>query len=62
MYAVGIDVSKGKSTIAIATTEGEVIDGPFEINHDQDGFDILLSKVKKFPFSFAESNINLLRY
>lgn len=48
MYAVGIDVSKGKSTIAIATTKGEIIDGPFEINHDQDGFDILLSKVKKF--------------
>lgn len=48
MYAVGIDVSKGKSTISIITTEGEVIEGPFEINHDQEGFDILLSKVKNY--------------
>ena len=48
MYAVGIDVSKGKSTIAIVTTEGEVIEEPFEIIHDQDGFDILLSKVKEY--------------
>ncbi len=48
MYAVGIDVSKGKSTISIVTTEGEVIEKPFEIKHDQEGFDILLSKVKNF--------------
>lgn len=48
MYAVGIDVSKGKSTISIVTTEGEVIERPFEINHDQYGFDVLLSKVKDF--------------
>lgn len=48
MYAVGIDVSKGKSTISIVTTEGEIIEKPFEIKHDQEGFDILLSKVKNF--------------
>lgn len=48
MYAVGIDVSKGKSTISIITTEGEVIEEPFEINHDQEGFDILLSKIKDY--------------
>ena len=48
MYAVGIDVSKGKSTVSIITTEGEVIGMPFEINHTQEGFDILLSKVKNF--------------
>lgn len=46
MYAVGIDVSKGKSTISIITTEGELIEKPFEINHNQEGFNILLSKVK----------------
>lgn len=46
MYAVGIDVSKGKSTISIVTIEGEVIEEPFEINHDQKGFDILLLKIQ----------------
>ena len=29
MYAVGIEVSKGKSTVSIITTEGEVIEEPF---------------------------------
>ncbi len=48
MYAVGIDVSKGKSTISVMTTEGEVIEEPFEINHTQEGIDILLSKIKKY--------------
>lgn len=49
MYAVGIDVSKGKSTVAIITTEGEVIEKPFEINHDQEGIEKLLMKVKNIP-------------
>lgn len=48
MYAVGIDVSKGKSTISIITLEGEIIEEPFEINHDQDGIDMLLSKIKNY--------------
>lgn len=48
MYAVGIDVSKGKSTISIVTTEGEIIEKPFEINHDQNGLDTLMSKIKNF--------------
>lgn len=46
MYAVGIDVSKGKSMISIVTTEGEVIEKPFEINHDQEGIKLLLSKIE----------------
>ena len=48
MYAVGIDVSKGKSTISIVTIQGEVIEEPFEILHDQNGFDTLLSKIKDY--------------
>ena len=48
MYAVGIDVSKGKSNISILTTEGEIIEEPFEIIHDRDGLNHLLNKVKKY--------------
>ena len=33
-YGVGIDVSKGKSTIAILTMAGEAIEEPFEFSHD----------------------------
>ena len=45
-YGVGIDVSKGKSTVAILSIEGEVIEEPFEINHDINGLDLLEEKLK----------------
>lgn len=46
-YGVGVDVSKGKSTIAIMSVEGEIIEEPFEINHDINGFEFLEKKMKK---------------
>ncbi len=48
-YGVGIDVSKGKSTVAILTIEGEIIEDAFEIKHDIDGLNILEEKIKKLP-------------
>ena len=48
-YGVGVDISKGKSTIAIMSVEGEIIEDPFEISHDIDGFAILEDKLKKIP-------------
>lgn len=45
-YGVGIDVSKGKSTVAILSIEGEVIEMPFNINHDVE--DLEKSKLQKF--------------
>lgn len=50
MYAVGIDVSKGKSTIAIISN-GVLLDSPFDIEHSQDGFSFLLKKLDAFPKS-----------
>ena len=48
-YGVGIDVSKGKSTIAILSVEGEIIEEPFEITHDIDGLEFLEGKLKRLP-------------
>ena len=48
-YGVGIDVSKGKSTVAILSVAGEVIKEPFEINHDINGLKILEEKIKDIP-------------
>ncbi len=48
-YGVGIDVSKGKSTVAILSCAGEVIEEPFEINHDIDGLNLLEGKIKDIP-------------
>lgn len=48
-YGVGIDISKGKSTVAILSVEGEVIGMPFEISHDIDGMKKLEEKIKDIP-------------
>ena len=45
-YGVGIDVSKGKSTVAILSIVGEVIEEPFEIKHDIEGLELLEEKLK----------------
>lgn len=49
-YGVGIDISKGKSTIAIVSIEGEVIKAPFEFYHNQkdlDNLNLLLNNYSK---------------
>lgn len=48
-YGIGIDVSKGKSTVAVLSIAGEVIEEPFEINHDMDGLKLLEEKIKDIP-------------
>ena len=48
-YSVGIDVSMGKSTIAIISTDGEIISEPFEIEHTKSGFNLVLEKIKDIP-------------
>ena len=47
-YGVGIDVSKGKSTVSILSIEGEVIEMPFDINHDVEDLEKLDNKLQKF--------------
>ena len=48
-YGVGIDISKGKSTVAILSIVGEVIEEPFEINHNQNGLYQLEENLKNLP-------------
>ena len=55
MYAVGIDVSKGKSTIAI-NQDGNLIIRPFEIKHTKEGISKLLEiieSIKKDEIKFV---------
>ena len=42
MISVGIDVSKGKSTICILKPYGEIIKGPFEVQHTNSGLENLV--------------------
>ena len=46
MNAVGIDVSKGKSTVAIMRPYGEIVASPFEISHTEEDFKNLTSQIK----------------
>lgn len=48
MISVGIDVSKGKSTVCILKPGGEVIKLPFEIDHTADELDSLVYLINSF--------------
>lgn len=45
--AVGIDVSKGKSTVAIRRPGGEIVRKPFEVKHDQLGLQHLVQILRE---------------
>ena len=49
MNAVGIDVSKGKSTVAVMRPFGEVVLSPFEISHTDKDLSDLAEKLKSLP-------------
>ena len=46
MNAVGIDVSKGKSTVAILRPGGEVVASPFEVSHNPRELNGLVTLIK----------------
>ena len=47
LTAVGIDVSKSKSTVAIRRAGGEIVHKPFEITHDQSGLQHLVQILRE---------------
>ena len=47
MNAVGIDVSKGKSMIAVMRPFGEIVASPFEVNHTTDELGKLAEMLRK---------------
>lgn len=49
MNAVGIDVSKGKSTVAVLRPFGEVVASPFDVAHTGSDLKILADFIKKLP-------------
>ena len=49
MNAVGIDVSKGKSTVAILRPFGEIVSSPFDVAHTETELKKLVILIKKVP-------------
>lgn len=48
MISIGIDISKGKSTVCIMKPGGEVVKSPFEIDHAVEKLDSLISLINSF--------------
>ena len=46
MNAVGIDVSKGKSMVAILRPYGEIVSSPFEIQHSEKEISSLIRQIQ----------------
>lgn len=46
MNAVGIDISKGKSTVAVARPLGEIVSKPFEVRHTSDDIALLIQYLR----------------
>ena len=46
MNAVGIDVSKGKSTVTILRPFGEIVSSPHEVRHTTDQIDSLIREIR----------------
>lgn len=47
MNAVGIDVSKGKSTVAILQPQGIVVASPYDVPHTGSDLKVLAATIKK---------------
>lgn len=45
MISIGIDVSKGKSTVCMLKPYGEVVRMPYDINHTKDQLNVLVEKI-----------------
>ena len=59
MNAVGIDVSKGKSMVAIMRPFGEIVSTPFEIKHTTSDINSLVKLINSVE---GELNLSKLPY
>ena len=46
MYAVGVDVSKGKSTVAVLQSKKDIVMRPFDVTHDKQGVANLVERLQ----------------
>ena len=47
MTVIGIDVSKGKSTIAAVNNNGELVLGPYDVEHNKQQLQELVARCQK---------------
>lgn len=60
MNAVGIDVSKGKSTVAVLRPFGEIVVSPFDVSHSPKELSKLVTLLKTLK-QFTISHVTVRR-
>ena len=55
MLSIGIDVSKGKSTVCGMKPGGEIVYTPFEVQHTREGMSELVSLLRGSDFAHKVS-------
>lgn len=48
MISVGIDISKDKSTVCMLRPYGEVVETPYNIEHNEQALNALIERIKSF--------------
>ena len=61
MISVGIDVSKGKSTVCIVKPGGKVLETPFEMLHTMESVLLLAKLIKAYDEEVEKPGIPLIR-
>lgn len=48
MISIGVDVSKGKSTVCAIKSSGQILISPYEVNHTEQELKDLITTIKMF--------------
>lgn len=48
MISIGIDISKEKSTVCMLRPYGEIVEEPYDVNHDEESLNNLIQHIKSF--------------
>ena len=48
MISIGIDISKEKSTVSMLRPYGEIVEKPYDVNHDEESLNNLIQYIKSF--------------
>jgi len=57
---IGIDVSANFSMVSILAPNGDIYKKPFKVNHDSDGFELLLQKIRKTEEEFSTKSVTFM--
>ncbi len=48
MISIGIDISKEKSTVCMLRPYGEIVEAPYDVEHNEQALNVLIERIKSF--------------